>query len=67
MSHAPAVWFLPRTKINALQQYSIKQLVELCKHAHFVNVRVRINGKWCNFQADWIKHLEQRPVTTGGE
>lgn len=51
-------WLLPRGKLNHIQQRSIERLVELCAQAHYVDVKVRINGedKW--FQVDWIKHLE---------
>lgn len=52
-------WRLSAEKINAIQQSSICELVKRCKAAHFVDVHVRINGKWEVFQADWIKHLEQ--------
>jgi hypothetical protein len=51
-------WRLDRSKINDLQQASIEQLVRMAKHAHFVNVRVRIDGEWRELEADWIKYLE---------
>lgn len=54
-------WRLPRRKINVVQQTSIEELVRVCKQAHFVNVRVRINGEWAEFEADWIKHLKPDP------
>jgi len=53
-------WQLPAGKINELQQTSIERLVRMAKQAHFVNVRVRINGEWREFEADWIKHLEPK-------
>lgn len=52
-------WHLSATKINAIQQSSISELVKRCKAAHYVDVHVRINGNWEVFQADWIKHLEK--------
>ena len=51
-------WKLSADRINKLQQASIEALVRRCKQAHFVDVVVRINGKYEVFQADWIKHLE---------
>lgn len=57
----PTDWRLPRSKINELQQADIVLVVALCKQAHFVNVRVRINGEWREFEADWIKHLKTDP------
>lgn len=53
-------WQLSAAKINAIQQSSITELVKRCKAAHFVDVHVRINGKWEIFQADWIQHLEPK-------
>jgi len=55
-------WKLSGKKINDLQQSSIERLVRISKQAHFVNVRVRINGEWREFEADWIKHLEPKNV-----
>lgn len=54
-------WSLDAGKINDLQQDAIAALVRRCKGAHFVDVHVRINGKWEVYQADWIKHLQPRP------
>jgi hypothetical protein len=54
-------WSLDAARINDLQQDSIVELVRLCKAAHFVDVHVRINGKWEVHEADWIKHLTPRP------
>jgi hypothetical protein len=54
-------WSLDAAKINGLQQDSIVELVRRCRAAHFVDVHVRINGKWEVYQADWIKHLTPRP------
>ena len=63
MSHPPTDWRLPRDKINEQQQITIAKLVTMCGQAHFVNVKVRINGQWREFEADWIKHLtrEEQP------
>jgi hypothetical protein len=53
----PTDWNLSKKNINDLQQRSIDELVRRCKQAHFVNVRVRVNGEWEEFEADWLKHL----------
>lgn len=57
-------WQLDAGRINDLQQDSIVALVKRCRAAHFVDVHVRINGKWEVHQADWIKHMKprKRPV-----
>lgn len=55
----PRSWLLPGAKINSVQQDSIKRLVTLAKHAHHVDVIVRINGEDRAFQADWLKHLSE--------
>lgn len=50
-------WKLPADAINRLQQASIERIVARCKQAHYVDIVVRINGKYEVHQADWIKHL----------
>jgi len=57
----PVAWALHPDCINELQQESIARLVKRCKQAHYVDVHIRINGKWEVEQADWIKHLIARP------
>jgi hypothetical protein len=52
-----AEWKLTDEKINELQVDSINRLIQRCKAAHFVNVQVRINGRFEIFEADWLKHL----------
>lgn len=52
-------WRLPAGKINRLQQAGIETLVTRCKQAHYVDIVVRINGKYEVYQADWLKHLEK--------
>jgi hypothetical protein len=52
------LWRIAPSHINDLQQQSIADLVKRCKAAHFVDVHVRVNGKWEVYQADWIKHLK---------
>jgi hypothetical protein len=61
---AATAWLLSGEKINDLQQQSIADLVKRCKAAHFVDVHVRINGKWEVYQADWIKHMQVLPTVT---
>lgn len=52
-------WKLSKDKINRLQQASMERLVKRCKGAHFVDIQVklRINGGWETYEADWLKHL----------
>ena len=50
-------WFLPRDKLNQKQAESIKGLIEIAKHAHYVNVLVRINGRDEWYEIDWLKHM----------
>lgn len=50
-------WRLPAGSINRLQQASIARIVQRCKQAHYVDIVVRINGKYEVHQADWIKRL----------
>jgi hypothetical protein len=50
-------WVLPETAVNSIQTVSIKELIRKSKHAHFVDVRLRINGQYVWVEADWIKHL----------
>lgn len=45
--------------INDLQVESIRRLIERCKHAHYTNVYLRINGKDELFEADWLKHIRE--------
>jgi len=54
-------WKLSGEHINSVQQASIEELVRLSKLAHFVDIRVRINGEFRWLQADWLKWLEKTP------
>jgi hypothetical protein len=68
-NHQPALqklyaapgWKLSHEHINEPQIESITALIKRAKQAHFVNVSVRINGKWEEFEADWIKHMVATP------
>lgn len=64
-----AKWSLTDEKINDLQVASIDRLISRCKLAHFTNVRVRINGRWEEYEADWIKHMTRtdQPVDAAME
>ncbi len=57
-----AGWYLPWHAINDLQRQSVDQIIKRSKAAHFTNVKVRINGKWEESEADWIKHMVRIPV-----
>jgi hypothetical protein len=53
----PTDWRLPKENINDMQQRRIEQAVRQCKRAHFVNLRILIDGTWEEFEADWLKYL----------
>ena len=48
---------VPLSHINSLQVESIKRLVARTKHAHMTDVRIRINGNYEYFEADWPKYV----------
>ena len=48
---------LPDEEINELQRRSIIKLVERAKHAHMININMRINAQDVVLEADWIKNL----------
>lgn len=54
------LWSLTGKSINSIQVDSIDRLIQRAKGAHYVDVRVRINGKFEWHQADWIKHMRRR-------
>ena len=62
VSEQPVGWSLPSEKINDLQQASIERTVKRCKQAHFVDVRIRINGEYEYEEADWIKHMQKEAI-----
>lgn len=43
--------------INDIQLCSMRRTIERAKHAHWINVEFRINGKDEYAQADWLKHF----------
>lgn len=56
-------WRLTDEHINSLQVASVDRLIKRAKAAHYVNVRVRINGDWEEHEADWIKHMKREGLT----
>ena len=58
-------WMLLGKHINGLQQASMVRLVSRAKQSHFCDVRLRINGAFETYQADWIKWME--PLSAGGD
>lgn len=58
-----ADWHLSAEHINHLQDAFIEELVRVCQQAHYIDVRVRINGAFRNFQGDWIKWLKRFAVS----
>lgn len=57
--------FLSFKDLNEPQIESIGRLLHRTQYAHFTNVKVRINGKWEEYEADWIKHMQ--PVSDVGQ
>lgn len=57
----PVAWILTDEHINELQVASISKVIERCKHAHFTNLKIRINGGWEEYETDWIKYI--KPVS----
>ena len=53
----PVAWLLTDKNINSLQVDSIQRLIDRLKHAHHIDLCVRINGQDEWFQADWLKHM----------
>lgn len=51
--------------LNYLQIDSLLKLIRMAKHAHHIDVVVRINGEDQLFQADWIKHITPPPDDIG--
>ncbi len=35
----------------------VKRHATELRGSHFVNVRIRINGEWREYEADWLKQL----------
>ena len=52
-----AVFVLSNKNINNLQVDSINTLIARAKRAHITDVRIRINGEYEYYEADWIKHM----------
>lgn len=63
----PFIWVLKYSDINGLQVDSLMLLLERCKHAHFIDARIRINGKYEFYEADWLKHLHVNNASIAGE
>ena len=39
----------------------MRELIQRCKHAHHTDAKLRINGTYEQYEADWIKHLRELP------
>ena len=56
-----AVSVMMRNKVT--KYYDMRMQAWLEKHAkelrgsHFINVRIRINGEWREYEADWLRGL----------
>jgi hypothetical protein len=60
MSNSSDGWFLPLDAVNDMQERSIDRLIQRAKHAHYIDVDMRINGQNEHHEADWIKHMRRR-------
>jgi hypothetical protein len=49
---------IPNRNINELQVASIKRLIETLKWAKSADIRVRKDGQYHTFEADWLKHMK---------
>lgn len=56
-------WFLPLDAVNDLQARTIARTISRGKGSHYIDIRMRINGDFEHFEADWIKHMV--PVSPG--
>ena len=64
----PVALLITDEKINSLQIESILRLIDRSKHAHMIDIKLRINGKDEWYEADWIKHMKRSaPIPTQGE
>lgn len=62
MEHELIAWLITDENINHLQVSSIQRLIDRCKHAHHVDIHLRINGQDEVVQADWLKFLGPRHI-----
>jgi len=57
----PTHWTIEPALLNELQQAGIVEVVRMAKLAHWVDVTMRVDGRYVVYQADWIKHLQGGP------
>lgn len=43
--------------MNEPQKETIKELQRILPQAHFINIKVRINGEWREYEADFLKEI----------
>lgn len=43
--------------MNDLQKETIKELQKILPQSHFVNIKVRIDGEWREYEADFLKEI----------
>ena len=43
--------------MNNLQKETIKELQKILPQAHFINIKVRIDGEWREYEADFLKEI----------
>lgn len=47
--------------INTMQIESMRGAIKSAAHAHHTDIAMRIDGQDRSWQADWLKHLKERP------
>lgn len=44
--------------LNEPMRDGLERVIREAKQAHYTNVRIRINGEWREYEADWIKYIK---------
>ena len=44
--------------LNESMRESMIKTIQIAKRAHFTNIKIKINGEWKEFEADWVKHIQ---------
>lgn len=48
--------------MNEPQKQTIEEIKKLLPIAHFIDIRIRINGEWKTFEGDFLKEILSLPV-----
>jgi hypothetical protein len=55
---------IEETALNDIMKENISEAIEVCKAARSTDIRIRVNGEYRYYEADWLKYLT---ITTKGE